>query len=138
MKRNEEKTLEIAFRNFCVTDGHSDGHSDRPRDRPSYRDARTHLKTLLNLELTGKSLYLAGLPSSQRGNDVGDCLSLFADLAPSDCQVRQDRARQDKTGQDGARQDKTGQDRIRQGKAGQDKTLNHAARCMRPRISADK
>ena len=44
MKRNDEKTLKIAFRNFRVTDKHSDGQTDRPRDTPSYRDARTHLK----------------------------------------------------------------------------------------------
>ena len=37
MERNEEKTLEIALRNFRVP--------DLRRDRASYRDARTHLKT---------------------------------------------------------------------------------------------
>ena len=43
MKRNEEKTLEIAFRNFSRS-GHTDRQIDSPRDTPYYRDARTHLK----------------------------------------------------------------------------------------------
>ena len=30
------------------TDGPTDGHMDGPTDRPSYRDARTHLKTLID------------------------------------------------------------------------------------------
>ena len=42
MKRNEEETIEITFRNFRVTLRHSDRHSDLPRDKPSYRDARTN------------------------------------------------------------------------------------------------
>ena len=47
MKRNEGKTLEIAFRNFRVTLR----QTFRPRDRPSYRDARTHLKRVKNKDL---------------------------------------------------------------------------------------
>ena len=49
MKRNP---LNIAFRNFCVTDGQTDGQTDLPTYRASYRDAWTHLK-MIN-EKTGK------------------------------------------------------------------------------------
>ena len=45
MKRNKEKTLKIAFKNFRVPDR----QTFLPRDRPSYRDARTHLKTELRI-----------------------------------------------------------------------------------------
>ena len=47
MKRNEEKTLEIAFWNFRVTDLHTFIHTFIPTYRASYRDARTHLKSVI-------------------------------------------------------------------------------------------
>ena len=48
----EEKPSFFNFENnWLPTDRRTDGPTDRRTDRPSYRDARTHLKTLLDLSL---------------------------------------------------------------------------------------